>query len=88
MGMRSKTMRSEVTGMGERFKGSRIGLKDMLTLVNVTLEDQLLGSERLFPYEVFEGLHELMARTVHGTRIERSRPKGNSQPYHIFEIHT
>ena len=81
-------MRSEVTGMGERFKGSRIGLKDMLTLVNVTLEDQLLGSERLFPYEVFEGLHELMARTVHGTRIERSRPKGNSQPYHIFEIHT
>jgi len=81
-------MRSEVAEMGERVKRGRIGLKDMLTLVDVTLEDQLWGSERLFPYEVFQGLHELMARTVHGTRIERSRPKGNSQPFHIFEIHT
>jgi len=88
MGVRSETVRSEVTGMGEKFKRGRIGLKDMLTLVDVTLEDQLWGSERFFPYEIFEGLHELMARTVHGTRIERSKPKGNTQPFHIFEIHT
>lgn len=74
--------------MGERVKRARIGLKDILTLVDITLEDQLWGSERLFPYDVFEGLHELMARTIHGTRIERSRPKGGSQPFHTFEIHT
>ncbi len=74
--------------MGERFKKARIGLKDILTLVDVTLEDQLWGHESLFPYEVFEGLNELIARTVHGTRIERSRPKGGSQPFHTFEIHT
>ncbi|MDI6761955.1 MAG: GNAT family N-acetyltransferase [Thermodesulfobacteriota bacterium] len=81
-------MKSEVTGMGERVKRARIGLKDMLTLVDVTLEDQLWGSEHLFPYDVFEGLHELMARTIHGTKIERSRPKSGSQPFHTFEIHT
>ena len=86
--MRSKTVKLEVAGMGERVKRARIGLKDILTLVDVTLEDQLWGSERLFPYDVFEGLHELMARTIHGTRIERSRPKGGSQPFHTFEIHT
>lgn len=88
MGVGSKTVKSEVAEMKERFKRGRIGLKDMLTLVDVTLEDQLWGSERLFPYEVFEGLHELMAKTVHGARIERSRPKGGSQPFHTFEIHT
>jgi GNAT superfamily N-acetyltransferase len=88
MGERSKTLKSEVTGIGERFKRARIGLKDMLTLVDVTLEDRLWGHECLFPYEVFEGLNELMTRTVHGTRIERSRPKGGSQPFHTFEIHT
>ncbi|MDO9123650.1 MAG: hypothetical protein Q7V12_04405, partial [Deltaproteobacteria bacterium] len=77
-------MKSEVTGMGERLKRARVGLKDILTLVDVTLEDQLWGHECLFPYEVFEGLNELIARTVHGTRIERSRPKGGSQPFHTF----
>jgi len=74
--------------MGERFKRARIGVKDILALVDVTLEDQLWGHEYLFPYEVFEGLNELINRTVHGTRIERSRPKDGSQPFHTFEIHT
>lgn len=74
--------------MGERVKKARIGLKDILTLVDVTLEDELWGHEYLFPYEVFEGLNELIDRTAHGTRIDRSRPKGGSQPFHIFEIQT
>ena len=74
--------------MGERLSRARISLKGILTLVDVTLEDQLWGHECLFPYEVFEGLNELINRTAHGTRIDRSRPKGGSQPFHIFEIHT
>lgn len=81
-------MKSEVTGINERFKRARIGLKDILAVVDVTLEDQLSGITTLFPYEIFEGLHELIDRTVHGTRIECFRPKEGSQPFHTFEIHT
>jgi GNAT superfamily N-acetyltransferase len=81
-------MKSEVKGISERFKRARIGLKDILTVVDVTLDDRLREHETLFPYEVFEGLNELIDRTVHGTKIERFRPKGGSQPFHIFEIHT
>ncbi|MBS3906590.1 MAG: GNAT family N-acetyltransferase [Syntrophaceae bacterium] len=81
-------MKSKLVGINERLKMGRIGLKDILTLVDMTLEDQLWGHECLFPYEVFEGLNELINRTAHGTRIDRSRPKGDGQPFHIFEIHT
>jgi len=81
-------VKSEVRGIGERFKKARIGLKDILTVVDLTLEDPLKGHEVLFPYEVFEGLNELINRTVHGTKIERFRPKGGGQPFHTFEIHT
>ena len=83
-----KTVKSEITGMGERFKEARIRLKDILTIMDVTLEDQLWGQESLFPYEVFEGLNELITRTVHGTRIERFKPRTNDQPFHTLEIHT
>lgn len=81
-------MRSEVIGINERFKRARIGLKDILAVVDVTLEDQLSGMTTLFPYEIFEGLHELIDKTVHGTRIECFRPKEGNPPFHTFEIHT
>jgi GNAT superfamily N-acetyltransferase len=42
----------------------------------------------LHPYEVFEGLDELIERTVHGTRIERFKPRQGVRPFHTFEIHT
>ena len=81
-------MGSKVTGFSERLKRARIGLKDTLAVINMTLEDQLGELAPLSPYEVFEGLNELMYRTVHGTKIERFRPQEGSQPFHTFEIHT
>jgi len=81
-------MKSEVSGIRERFKRARIGLKDALAVLDMTLEDHLREHEALFPYEVFEGLSELIDRTVHGTKIERLRPKEGRGPFHTFEIHT
>jgi GNAT superfamily N-acetyltransferase len=81
-------MKSEVARITERFKKVRIGIKDTLKVIDMTLEDQLKEHEDLFPYEVFEGLNELIDRTVHGTKIERFRPKGSRQPFHTLEIHT
>jgi len=81
-------MKSEVREIDERFRRARIGLKGVLTVVDMTLEDHLRGHETFFPYEIFEGLNELIDRTVHGTKIERLKPKEGRQPFHTFEIHT
>jgi GNAT superfamily N-acetyltransferase len=81
-------MDSEVTGIRERFKRSRISLKDTLAIIDMTLEDQFRELMSLSPFEVFEGLNGLIDTTVHGTKVERFRPQKASQPFHTFEIHT
>lgn len=81
-------MRSEVSGIGERLKKAQIGLKDTFAVIDMAFEYQLKEFGDLFPYEVFEGLNELIGRTVHGTRIERFKPQQDRQPFHTFEIHT
>ena len=74
--------------MSERFKEARIGLKDVLAMIDVTLDDHLADLRSSFPHEVFEGLDELIDKTVHGAKIERSRPKQSSRRFQAFEIHT
>lgn len=81
-------MKSEVAGISERLKRARIGLKDTLAVIDMTIEDHLKEISMMFPYEVFEGLDDLIDRTVHGAKIERFRPKEGHQPFHTFEIHT
>jgi GNAT superfamily N-acetyltransferase len=81
-------MKSEVIGISERVKKTRIGLKDTLAIIDMTLEGQAREHEAFFPYEAFEGLNDLIERTVHGTKIERFRPKEGRPPSHTFEIHT
>lgn len=81
-------MKTEVKGISERFKEARIGLKDILAVVDIILEDHLKEHEAVFPYEVFEGLNELINKTVHGTKIEPFRPKKGRQLFHTLEIHT
>ena len=79
---------SEVAGINERFKRARIGLKDTLAVIDMTLEEQLRELVALSPHEVFEGLNELIGRTVHGTKIKRFKPQEDTHPFHTFEIHT
>ena len=81
-------MKSEIIGISERLKKTQIGLKDVLAVIDMTLEDQPRELASLFPYDVFEGVDELIERTVHGTRIERFKPKENGHPFHTLEIHT
>jgi GNAT superfamily N-acetyltransferase len=81
-------MKSEVVKIGGRFRKSRIGVKNILSVIDLTLDDQPKELSSLFPHDVFEGLDELVNRTVHGTKIERLRPTERHQLFHTFEIHT
>ncbi len=76
---------SEVTGINERLKRSQIGLRDAFAVIGMAFEDQLTDES---PYEVFDGLDELIGRTVHGTRIKHFAPQRGRRPFHSFEIHT
>ena len=81
-------MDSEVARINERFKRARIGLKDTLAVIDMTLEGQLREPMAGSPYEVFSHLNELIGSTVHGAKIERFKPQEDAQPFHTFEIHT
>jgi GNAT superfamily N-acetyltransferase len=81
-------MKSEVIEISGRLKDARIGVKNILSVIDMTLDDQPGEVASLFPYDVFEGLDELVNRTVHGTKIERFRPQERHQLFHTFEIHT
>ncbi|OGP92530.1 MAG: hypothetical protein A2156_08625 [Deltaproteobacteria bacterium RBG_16_48_10] len=81
-------LKSDMTGFSERFKDAQIGLKEILTVMDITLEDQPKEFAALSPYDVLEGLDDSIDRTVHGAKIERFRPRKGNQPFHTFEIHT
>ena len=81
-------MKSEVVKISGRFKKARIGVKNILSVIDMTLDDQPRELASLFPHDIFEGLDELVNRTVHGTKIERLRPTKRHQLFHTFEIHT
>ncbi len=78
-------MKSEVAGINERLKRAQIGLRDAFAVIGMAFEDQLMD---VCPYEIFDGLDELVDRTVHGTRIEYFAPQRGRQTFHSFEIHT
>ena len=81
-------LRSDITGFSERFKDTQIGLKEIVTVIDMTLEDRLKEFAVLSPYDVLEGLDVLIDKTVHGAKVERIRPRKGHQPFHTFEIHT
>ncbi|HJX60303.1 MAG TPA: GNAT family N-acetyltransferase [Thermodesulfobacteriota bacterium] len=78
----------QLADIGERIKRNGIDLKDALSVLQLTLDDQATQLDRSFPYDTFSGLHQLMDRTVHGAKIERFRPTGGRRPLHSFEILT
>ena len=81
-------MKLEIPKIRERLNKAQIDLKDTLAFLDMAFECQPGEFSDLFPYEVFEGLDELIERTVHGTRIERFKPRQGVRPFHTFEIHT
>jgi len=78
----------QIAEIRERIDRAGIGLKDALSVIEMTFEDQIARLKDLSPYEAFSGLDKLIDRTAHGAKIERFRPRDNRQPFHTLEIHT
>ena len=72
-------MVSEPKENGEERKGSQIGLKDVLTFLDMAMEEHPSVSLPLSADEIFEELTVLINETVQGTRIKRFRP-GDRRP--------
>ena len=71
-----------VAEISERIERTGIGLKDALSIIDLTFEDQIAQTGTASPYEAFEGLNELIDLTVHGSKTERFRPRKDRQPFH------
>ena len=82
------TLSEQIAEIRERIGRTGIGLKDALSVIDMTFEDQIKRLDASSPYEAFTGLNKLIDLTAHGAKIERFRPKDDSQPFHTFEIHT
>ncbi len=82
------TLSEPLAEIRERIERTGIGLKDALSVIDMTFEDQLKRLEISSPYEAFEGLNKLIDLTVQGARIERFRPKDDGRPFHTFEVRT
>ena len=82
------TLSGQISEINERIERTGIGLKDALSVIDMTFEDQMSRLEASSPYEAFLGLNELIDRTVRGVKIERSRPRDDSRRFHTIEIYT
>ena len=78
----------QIAEIKERIDRAGIGLKDALSVIDLTFEDQIGRIEAPSPYEAFTGLDKLIDLTAHGAKIERFKPRDNRQPFHTLEIHT
>ena len=68
----------------ERIDKAGIGLKDALSVIDMTFQDQIGRLKATSPYEAFTGLNKLIDLTAHGAKIERFRPRDNRQPFHTL----
>ncbi|HOW53665.1 MAG TPA: hypothetical protein PLR60_03340 [Syntrophorhabdaceae bacterium] len=81
-------MKTQVKEINERLNRSKIGIREILSIIDMTMGDHVGSQAAESPYEVFEGVSGLIDRTVHGCRIGRYRPAETRNPFHTFEIHT
>lgn len=79
-----KKMTPHVREIATRLKDSRVGIRDVLSIIHMTLEGFSMKSASLFSRKVFEELDELIARSVHGTRIEPSRAERGHAAFSHF----
>lgn len=81
-------MVSEPKENGEERNGSQIGLKDVLTFLDMAMEEHPSVSLPLSADEIFEELTVLVNETVQGTRIKCFRRGEGTRSFHSFEIHS
>jgi GNAT superfamily N-acetyltransferase len=85
---RTIMLSEEIAEISKRFERNGIGLKDALSALDMTLEDQIARLESDAPFETFRGLNKLIDRTVHGTKVECFPPADGGRSFHTLEIHT
>jgi GNAT superfamily N-acetyltransferase len=82
------TLSDQFAEIKERIAKTGTGLKDALSVIDMTFEDQMGRLEPSSPDEAFRGLSALIDRTVRGVKIERFGPRDECRHFHTFEIHT
>jgi GNAT superfamily N-acetyltransferase len=82
------TLSEQFTEIGDRIEKAGVGLKDALSVIDMTFDDQVKELEAPSPYEAFSQLNRLIDRTVHGARIQRFGPREGCRHFHTLEIHT
>src|SRR4030042_2223529 len=85
---RTSMLPEHIAEIRERIDKAGIGLKDALSVIDMTFQDQIGRLKATSPYEAFTGLDQLIDLTAHGAKIELFRPRDNRQPFHTLEIHT
>lgn len=78
----------EIAEIGKRIERKGIRLKDTLSILDMTLQDQTTASRNFSLYEPFTDLNKLIGLTAHGVKIEQFKPRGNRGPFHALEIQT
>lgn len=82
------TLSGQISEIHERIERTGIGLKDALSVIDMTFEDQLSRLDASSPYEAFSGLNELIGKTARGVKVGRSRPKDEARRFHTIEIYS
>lgn len=85
---RIRMLSKQIDEIRDRIEKTGIGLKDALSVIDMTFEDQIKRLGVSSPYEAFRGLNQLIDVTAHGAKIEHFGPEDNKHPFHTFEIHT
>jgi GNAT superfamily N-acetyltransferase len=72
----------------KKFKEAGLGLKEILSLIEMTWEDTPRSLALKPSNRLFNPLDLLIRSTVRGSRIQRFRPHGPNQPFQVFEVYT
>lgn len=80
------TLSDQVAEIGERIEKTGIRLRDALSVIDMTFDDQLERLDLSSPYAAFAGLNSLIDRAVRGAKIERFRVHDSGRRFHTLEI--
>jgi GNAT superfamily N-acetyltransferase len=78
----------QVAEIGERIERTGVRLKDALSVIDMTFDDQLDRLDLSSPYAAFAGLNALMDRAVRGSKVERFHILDGGRRFHALEIHS
>lgn len=84
------TLNTPFTPAGQiarKFRQAGLGLKEMLSLIEMTWEDNPQESPLVPSGHLFADLDRLIRHTVQGSQIKRYRAAGKNQPFQVLEAY-